>query len=149
VRPIRPQDVEREKRFFGRLSERSRFQRFFYHLNEIPPGMLARFTQLDYERELALVALEGDEFIAVGRYAPNADGKTAEFALVVADEWQRKGLGRALLEKLKDEARKAGYQGLTGTILESNHEMLELTRRLGFVPQARDGANLTVVSPLI
>jgi acetyltransferase len=149
VRPMRPEDVELEKRFFERLSERSRFQRFMQHLQQLPPKMLARFTQLDYDRELALVALHGDEFVAVGRYAPNPDGETAEFALVVADEWQGRGLGRILLERLREEARKAGYKALYGNIMEANHEMLELARRLGFTQEGRDGADVTVVSPLL
>ena len=148
VRPMRSDDVERERRFFNRLSERSRFQRFMQHLPELPPKMLARFTQLDYDRELALVALFQDEFIAVGRYAQNPDGLTAEFALVVADEWQRKGLGRALLERLVEQARKAGYGALYGTILADNTEMLKLVLRLGFVHDSRDGATVTLVKPL-
>src|SRR5258706_16355585 len=98
VRAIRPEDVELLTRFFNGLSERSRYQRFMQHLAHLPPKMLARFTQLDYDRELALVALFEGEFIAVGRYAPTLDGENAEFALVVADAWQGKGLGRRLLE---------------------------------------------------
>src|SRR6267142_1377825 len=94
IRLMRPEDVALEKRFFERLSARSRFQRFMQHLRELPPKMLARFTQLDYDRELALVALHEGEFIAVGRYAPTLDGESAEFALVVADAWQGRGLGR-------------------------------------------------------
>ncbi len=148
VRPIRPEDVALEKRFFDGLSARSRFQRFMQYLPKLPPHMLARFTQLDYDRELALVALHEGEFIAVGRYAPNADGDTAEFALVVADAWQGRGLGRLLLERLREEARKAGYRALYGHILEANHEMLELARRLGFVEAGRDGNEVTVVSHL-
>ena len=90
VRPIRPEDTALEQRFFDRLSERSRFQRFMQHLPELPPQMLERFTHLDYEKELALVALDpSGEFIAVARYAPRPEvrtaGKTAEFALTVAD----------------------------------------------------------------
>jgi acetyltransferase len=148
VRPMRPEDVELEKRFFDGLSERSRYQRFMQHLHELPPRMLARFTQLDYDRELALVALFENEFIAVGRYAPNLDGETAEFALVVADGWQGKGLGRIFLARLREEARKAGYKALYGSILEANHEMLDLARRLGFVQESREGADVTVVSRL-
>ena len=71
--------------------------------------------------------------MAVGRYAPNADGETAEFALAVADDWQGKGLGHALLERLCDAARAAGYRALYGHILDANREMLELARHLGFV----------------
>jgi acetyltransferase len=148
IRPMRPEDVELETRFFDRLSEQSRYQRFMQHLPHLPPKMLARFTQLDYDRELALVGLLNQEFIAVGRYAPNADGDTAEFALVVADAWQGKGLGRILLEKLREEARKAGYRALYGNILEANHDMLNLALRLGFELQSREGADVTVVSRL-
>ncbi|HYD57053.1 MAG TPA: bifunctional acetate--CoA ligase family protein/GNAT family N-acetyltransferase [Burkholderiales bacterium] len=148
VRPIRPEDAELEKRFFDGLSERSRYQRFMQYLPQLPPRMLARFTQLDYDRELALVAVHDGAFIAVGRFAPNADGETAEFALVTADAWQGKGLGRLLLVRLKDEARKAGYKALYGVIMEANHDMLELARRLGFVEESRGGTDVTVVSTL-
>jgi acetyltransferase len=149
VRPIRPEDAEREKRFFDRLSERSRYQRFMEYMRELPPKLLARFTQLDYDRELALVAIREDEFIAVGRYAPNADGVTAEFALAVADDWQGKGLGHALLERLVLAARAAGYQALIGHILEANREMLELAAHLGFVEQSRSGSEVTVRRQLV
>jgi acetyltransferase len=148
IRPMRPDDVERETRFFDSLSERSRYQRFMQHLPKLPPGMLARFTQLDYDRELALVALKDDRFVAVGRYAPNADGRTAEFALVVADAWQGKGIGRRLLERLCGAARAAGYEALYGHILEANHDMLDLARRLGFVEEPRSGSEVTVIRRL-
>jgi len=148
VRPIRPEDAQREKRFFDRLSERSRYQRFMNHLKELPPRMLARFTQLDYDRELALVALWQDEFVAVGRYAPNPDGVSAEFALAVADDWQEKGLGHALLERLCDAARAAGYEALLGHILEANRGMLELAAHLGFVEKERSDREVTLVRRL-
>ena len=148
VRPIRPEDAEREKRFFDRLSARSRYQRFMQYLPQLSERMLARFTQLDYDRELALAALWQDEFVAVGRYAPNQDGLTAEFALVVADDWQGKGLGHALLERLCDAARAAGYQALIGHILEANRDMLQLAAHLGFTERARDGDEVTVARTL-
>jgi acetyltransferase len=145
VRPMRPEDAELERRFVAALSERSRFQRFMQHLPQLPPKMLERFTQLDYDRELALVAQDpaSREFVAVGRYAPNADGRTAEFALTVADAWQGKGLGRAMLELLCAAARDAGYEALFGHILEGNHDMLDLARRLGFEEISRDGDTVT------
>ncbi len=148
VRPIRPEDAGRETRFVDGLSERSRQRRFMGYLSHLTPRMLARFTQLDYDRELALVALSGDEFVAVGRYAPNADGVSAEFALTVADAWQGKGLGRALLDRLCEAARGAGYQALYGQILQENPEMLQLAAHLGFTEQAREGSEVTVVLPL-
>jgi acetyltransferase len=121
LRPIRPGDTKRERRFFERLSERTRFQRFMQHLTELTPQMLERFTRLDYARELARVALhrETEEFVAVGRYAPRPDGRTAEFALVV-------------------------YEALYGHVLADNVEMLQLARRLGFEIVGRDLSDLTL-----
>jgi acetyltransferase len=148
VRPIRPEDAGREQRFFDGLSERSRYQRFMQYLKALPPRMLARFTQLDYDRELALAALWKDEFIAVGRYAPNEDGVTAEFALTVADDWQGKGLGYALLERLCEAARAAGYQALTADILEANRQMLDLAAHYGFTETSRSGTTVSVVRQL-
>jgi acetyltransferase len=148
VRPMRPEDAGREKRFFDRLSERSRYQRFMQYLPRLSDRMLARFTQLDYDRELALVALWEGEFVAVGRYAPNPDGRTAEFALAVADDWQGKGLGHALLERLCEAARAAGYRALYGHILHANHDMLQLAAHLGFTEHASDGSSVTVARTL-
>jgi acetyltransferase len=144
VRPIRPEDAQREKEFFERLSERSRFQRFMQYLRELPPKMLARFTQLDYDRELALVALHEGAIVAVGRYTPIGDGAGAEFALTVADDWQGKGLGHALLERLVAAARDAGYGALYGHILEANRDMLGLAAHLGFAEVTRSGSEVTV-----
>jgi len=148
VRPICPEDAGREQRFFERLSERSRYQRFMQYLKQLPPRMLARFTQLDYDRELALVALWHDEIVAVGRYVPNPDGTTAEFALAVADDWQGRGLGHALLERLCKAARAAGYTELVGHILEANRDMLELAAHLGFVERTHSGSEVTVARDL-
>ena len=137
VRPMRPEDTELELAFFRGLSERSRYHRFMQHLPELPPRMLARFTQLDYDRELALVALHDGAFVAVGRYAPNLDGGSAEFAITVADAWQAKGIGRALLERLCQCAREAGYEALYGYILADNRDMLQLALKLGFAEVSR------------
>jgi len=148
LRPMRPEDAELEQAFVNGLSEHSRYQRFMQNLPSLTPRMLARFTQLDYDRELALVALHEERFIAVGRYAPNPDGETAEFALVVADAWQGKGLGRMLLERLCQYAKAAGYRALYGHILQANHAMLDLAQRLGFTQAHTDGGEVTLVRPL-
>ena len=112
--------------------------------------MLARFTQLDYDRELALVVLDpaSGEFVAVGRYAPNADGTTAEFALAVADDWQGRGIGRVLLERLCQHARAAGYEALFGQILNANRDMIDLAAHLGFERASEGAADVTVVRRL-
>ena len=120
------------------------------HLRELPPQMLERFTRLDPRSELALVALdpESREIVAVGRYAPNPGGNTAEFGLTVADAWQHQGLGRALLERLCEAARMHGYEALCGHVLADNRDMLQLAARLGFLPAGRAGAELTVMRRL-
>jgi len=147
---MRPEDIDYEQRFVRALSDESRYQRFMHQLPELPPSMLARFTQLDYDRELALVAFAPDRgsFVGVGRYMPNADGETAEFALTVADAWQGRGLGRMLLERLCDCARAAGYRTLYGHILNANRDMLGLAERLGFTHVGRDSDVVTVARTL-
>jgi acetyltransferase len=98
--------------------------------------MLARFTQVDYDRELALVALGGkpgaEKIVGVARYVANPDRESAEFAVVVADAWQGKGLGRALMAKLSASAKRRGFRRLVGAILGINASMQKLVRTLGF-----------------
>ncbi len=150
VRPINPEDEALETRFVDGLSAQSRYQRFLNQMAHLPPLLLARFTHIDYDREMALVALApaSGEFIGVARYAPNADVSSAEFALTVADAWQGRGLGHALLEKLIACAGAAGYTALDGIILAANSDMLELVEQLGFVRMGRDGDTVTVMRQL-
>jgi len=150
VRPIKPEDETLEAAFVNGLSQNSRYQRFLNQVKELPPRLLARFTHIDYDRELALVALapESGEFIGVARYAPNDDGSSAEFALTVADAWQGRGLGHVLLVKLVASARAAGYKALDGTILADNRAMLDLAQHLGFVRTGRDGDTVSVACKL-
>jgi acetyltransferase len=138
VRPIRPEDADLESAFVNGLSEQTRYFRFFYRLAELTPSMLARFTQVDYDRELALVALApGDDaarqvFVGVARYIANPDRTSAEFAVVVADAWQRRGVARVLMRGLIVCAKRRGFERLTGTILRANEPMLAFVRALGF-----------------
>ena len=138
VRPIRPEDAELEREFVHGLSEQTRYYRFFYRLNELTPSMLARFTQVDYDRELALVALAAQDdasaqaFVGVARYVANPDRITAEFAVVVADAWQRRGVARVLMRGLIVCAKRRGFERLVGTILSVNEPMLAFVRSLGF-----------------
>ena len=153
VRPIKPEDAALETRFVDGLSAQSRYQRFLNQMAHLPPQLLARFTQIDYDREMALVALapESGDFIGVARYLPNAasaDGSGAEFALTVADAWQGRGLGHALLEKLCACARAAGYASLEGLVLRANGDMLKLVEQLGFVRTGYDGDTVTVLRRL-
>jgi len=140
VRPIRPEDADLERAFVAALSDESRYRRFMQHLHELTPQMLARFTQVDYDRELALIALDTvsvrggrrEKILAVVRYVGNQDGESAEFAITVADAWQGRGLGRAMMEQLIVRARDRGYERLIGNVLAINTPMLGLASALGF-----------------
>jgi acetyltransferase len=136
VRPIQPEDAALEREFVNGLSEQSRYFRFFYQLHELSPAMVARFTQVDYDRELALVAIakegEADKFVGVARYITNPDRESAEFAIVVGDDWQKRGVARALMLRLIDAARTRGIVRFEGTVLRANHNMLRFTEALGF-----------------
>ncbi len=139
LRPIRPEDAEMEQEFVRGLSEESRYLRFMRSLQELTPEMLVRFTQIDYDREMAFVAIytkDGkQEEVGVARYSIEPDGESAEFAVVVADAWQGKGVGTQLLEALIETARRRGVRELFGEVLVHNHAMLALTERLGFKRQ--------------
>ncbi|HYE35204.1 GNAT family N-acetyltransferase [Methylocaldum sp.] len=154
IRPIRPEDAEIEKRFVKQLSPEAKFFRFMNSLQELSQDMLIRLTQLDYDRELALVAIvdSGAEEteIGVARYFTNPDGETAEFALVVADEWQHRGLGTRLMSCLIDAARERGLRLLVGEVLANNVKMLGLMKRLAFACRAKadDSAIVMVERPL-
>jgi acetyltransferase len=138
VRPIRPEDADMERTFVNGLSEQTRYYRFFYRLAELTPAMLARFTQVDYDRELALVAIPATDdagpqaFVGVARYIANPDRISAEFAVVVADAWQRRGVARVLMKGLIVCAKRRGLERLEGTVLRENETMQAFVRSLGF-----------------
>ena len=146
LRPIRPDDAEREQAFVAKLSAASRFSRFQHPVTALSPEMIERFTQLDYDREMALLLLvPGDDVIAgVARYFPNPDRISAEFACVVADHWQGRGVGTVLMKALIAIARNAGYVSIEGAVLSANARMLTLTEHLGFVSETGSDPNHTV-----
>jgi acetyltransferase len=136
IRPIRPEDAAIESAFVHGLSEQSKFLRFMFGLRDLSPGMLSRFTQIDYDRELALVAVidtpEGEQQIGVVRYTTLPDEETCEFAIVVGDEWQGKGLARRMFTRLIEAARARRLKVMTGVTLRENTRMIDLSRSLGF-----------------
>jgi acetyltransferase len=136
IRPIRPEDAGIEQAFIRKLSERAKYFRFMQPITELSPQMLARFTQIDYSREMALIAVvyvDGAETeIGVARYITNPDGKSCEFAIVIADNWQRQGIAHRLMQLLIETARSHSLQIMEGEVLASNHDMLNLMVKLGF-----------------
>ncbi|HRP24924.1 MAG TPA: GNAT family N-acetyltransferase [Thauera sp.] len=155
TRPVRPEDAELLLAFFDGLSKESRYLRFMEDLQELSPAMVARFTQIDYDREMALIATTPDDkgaeqMVGSARYALAADGESVEFALVVADGWQRFGLGRRLMGALIEVARSKGYRSIFGDVLGNNAKMLRLMHGLGFLvqPHPEESALRRVVKPL-
>ena len=136
IRPIRPEDAIIERNFVNGLSERSRFFRFMYALSEITPEALSRFTQIDYDREMALIATireDGREKqIGVARYYTLPDQTSCEFAIVIADDWQARGVARRLMAALVDAARSGRHTRMIGTVLTENRRMLKFVKSLGF-----------------
>lgn len=136
IRPIRPEDAILEREFVNNLSERSKYLRFMYSLQEITPEALSRFTQIDYDREMALVAVvtEKDKDLQVGvaRYYTLADPNVCEFAIVVADDWQHRGIARRLMAALVEAARDGRHTRMVGTVLTENRRMLKFVKSLGF-----------------
>jgi len=141
IRAIRPEDAELERDFVHRLSEQSRFLRFMFGLQDLSPAMLSRFTQIDYDRELALIVVlrlpdGAEQQIGVARYITLPDEETCEFAIVVSDEWQGKGVARRLFQCLIDIARDRRIKVMTGITLRENTRMIDLSRSLGFTTHA-------------
>jgi acetyltransferase len=136
IRSIGPEDAEREQAFVRGLSPESRYFRFMNTLRELSPEMLERFTHPDPAREVALVALadEGGKQsqVAVARCAAGSERDSCEFAIVVADAYQGRGLGSRLMQELIARARARGVARIEGLVLASNHHMLELMQSLGF-----------------
>jgi acetyltransferase len=154
IRPIRPEDAEIEQEFIRKLSRRAKYFRFMQSISELSPQMLARFTQIDYDREMALIAVvyaDGKETeIGVARYVTNPDGKSCNFAIVIADEWQRQGIAHRLMQQLIETARSRALQVMEGEVLANNHEMLNLVAKLGFsiTPSPEDGSIKNVTMDL-
>jgi acetyltransferase len=137
IRPMKPEDAALEQAFVEGLSPDSRYNRFMYRLEKLTPSMLARFTQIDYDREMALAVFlqeRGADVrqLAVARYVTNPDGQSCEFALTVADDMQGQGVGRQLMQGLMDAARDRGLEVMEGEVLASNRRMLKLCEGLGF-----------------
>ncbi|WP_262963791.1 bifunctional acetate--CoA ligase family protein/GNAT family N-acetyltransferase [Methylobacter psychrophilus] len=136
IRPIRPEDAVLEKDFHNRLSERTKYFRFMQALQELTPEMMVRFTQIDYDREMAFVAVTEDanlpSELGVGRYLMNPDGNSVEFALVVADDCQCLGIGSRIMRALIQTAKSKGMLFFEGEVLVINTPMLSLVKKLGF-----------------
>lgn len=144
IRPVHPADAGMIQTFVRQLSYESRYFRFASAVSELSERMLARFTLIDYDREMALVAIYRDRtasstdeaaserIIAISRYVTNPDSTTCEFSLVVADQFIGLGLGTRMMLSIIDVARSKGLSQMVGLVLNKNATMLKLVRSLGF-----------------
>jgi acetyltransferase len=152
IRAIQPEDAQREREFVSRLSPETLYFRFMMPVKELSAAMIERFTQIDYARELALVAVTKiDEPIdgvvrrapepqtairAVARITPTTHPDRCEFAIVVEETMQGSGLARALMHRLIDAARARGYRTMEGAVLRDNPRMLKFCEAMGFTIEA-------------
>ena len=152
IRPVRPEDAQMQQAFVRGLSEESRYNRYMSSIKQLSQSMLVRFTQLDYDREMALAMLCNDETgqevqLAVARFVTDPDNEGCEFALEVADNWQGHGIGFILMSALFDAAREQGLVVMRGEVLAGNKGMLKLMRKLGFTVETHpEDRSLTLVS---
>jgi acetyltransferase len=145
VRPIRPEDEAQHRRFIERLDPEDIRLRIFHTQRELSHDQLARLTQIDYEREMAFVAVGTDaqgepETLGAARTVRDPDNTEAEFAVIVRSDLKGSGLGRLLMQRLIDHARARGTGRLVGLVLRENTGMLALARSMGFQvqPEAPD-----------
>ena len=135
IRPIRASDLELERAFVRGLSRETRYQRL-HSARDLRPGELERMTNIDPDREAALIAtteVDGaEQEVGVARYARDDETGEYEFAIVIADAWQGRGLGERLMCELIRTAEAAGVPALTGIVQSTNDAMLHLARKFGF-----------------
>jgi acetyltransferase len=144
IRPIRPEDAEAHGAFFKRLSPQDIRYRFFSAVRELSAEQMARLTQVDYDREMAFVAVREDsgETVGVSRMVCEADGQTGEFAVIVQGDIKGKGVASRLMQRLIGWGRAKGLREVVGQVLADNAPMLGFARHLGFsvrrMPQEPD-----------
>lgn len=142
VRPIRPGDEPLLMQMLSRSSMEDIRLRFFAPIKELPRSFLARLTQIDYDREMALVASDpaSPEILGVARLVADPDGENAEFAVMVRSDLKGQGLGYRLMTEILEYARSRGIKRVFGEVLRENGTMLIMARELGFriVPDIHD-----------
>ena len=143
LRPIRPEDEPIEGEMFTNFSERTQRFRFFQLIKNITHELLIRYTQIDYDREMAIIAeVEEDhtkKMAGVVRLIADPFNNTAEFAIVVADPWQSQGLGNHFTDYILDIARKRGIRTICAEVLRENFIMLHIFRKRGFKITQEEG----------
>ena len=149
LRPISPADAEIEQQFVRMLSPQTKRLRFMSAIKELSPATLKRFTHNNFPHDFALIATvnEGDEEreIAVARYAPSDRAGNVEFAIVVADAWQGRGIGTMMLRRLFEIIETLPIERIEGLVLRENTNMLNMARELGLSIDTKTGDSAVVL----
>jgi acetyltransferase len=137
LRPIRPEDEPAHHAFHAHLTQEDIRSRFFGLVRELPHSQMARFTQIDYDREMAFIASAAEdggktETLGVVRAVTDPDNRRAEFAIIVRSDIKGQGLGYALMDKMIRYCRGRGTGEIVGQVLLTNKAMLDLAATLGF-----------------
>lgn len=149
IRPIVPSDADALQDFVHHMSSESSYFRFFRVKRELQPDELKSYTELDYSKDMAFIAIADGRLIGVGRYNTiESDPKHAEIAFTVADEFQGKGVGTLLLFRVAAYARAMGIERFRAYLLADNHAMMRVFRNAGFsLSRAIDEGVYTVEIP--
>jgi nucleotide-binding universal stress UspA family protein/GNAT superfamily N-acetyltransferase len=151
LRPIAPEDKPLIAVTFERLSEESRYRRFFTTKNQLSAAELAYLVDVDHRDHEAIIAIDpsNGEALGVARYIRfKDDAEVAEVAVTVADDWQRRGLGRALLDRLTYHARREGVRRFSAFVQGDNPGALRLLADVGDTRQQRDSGVVELVIEL-
>jgi acetyltransferase len=135
VRPIGPDDAAALRAMIERADPADVRFRFHAAVRVVPGSWIDRLTHIDYDCEMALIGIEGGEILAVARMALDPGGESAEFALAVRTDQQRRGIGRGMMRLLLDYARGRGVSRVWGMVETDNAKMLAMARELGMAPE--------------
>jgi len=149
LRHIASSDANKEQAFVAGLSTKSSYLRFHGTLTELSKKDLKKFTEPDPRNAVALIVVRigetGEEQIGVARYTIDPDGKNCEFAIVVADAWQKRGIGSRLMNSLIKHLKGSGVKQISGSVLKKNSAMRAFIKRQGFVETNSPDGRATVL----
>lgn len=139
IRPLLPDDRDRERDFIQALSEQTRYLRLLTPMRYLSPHALDQLMDIEYDRRMALVATTSsggvEKFVGIARYGETTSPDNAELGITVADAYHRRGIARRLVGELMRYARGRGFRRFIGIVLPENHSMIALAASLGFTRQ--------------
>jgi len=149
LRPVRPTDLEALIEFFKRLSKESIYNRWMTVKNYLPEEEAREYVKVDFEKDMAIYAFSDDGVLrGAVRVMGDYGGKTAEFAIVIEDEWQKRGLGHIMMEYIIGIAQDKGYKVVYGEIFKENTIMTRVCKDLGFDISPIDSVTIHAVKKL-